>query len=77
MDFEFKMIVGGIIFFMMGLIVTFCLRIHYENGRRQFFVSKCETPFYFVDAERAADGLIRVNCLSEQGEKKEILIKEK
>ena len=34
------------------------------------------TPSFFVEAERAADHLTRVKCLSEQGEKKEILIKD-
>ncbi len=33
-------------------------------------------PFFFVEQERAADHLTRVKCLSEQGEKKEILIKD-
>ena len=32
-------------------------------------------PSFFVEAERAADHLTRIKCLSEQGEKKEILIK--
>ena len=33
-------------------------------------------PSFFVEEERAADHLTRVKCLSEQGEKKEILIKD-
>lgn len=35
----------------------------------------CE-PFFFVEQKRAADHLTRVKCLSEQGEKKEVLIKD-
>lgn len=72
-----KCLFGFLILFIIFSIIFVSMSIYKDSKKRDYFASKCEIPFYFVNAEHAADGLTRVNCLSEQGEKKEILIKEK
>lgn len=45
-----------------------------ENKKHQIYLQKC-SPFYFVSTTLAAEGLMKVSCLNEQGEKKEVFIK--
>jgi len=73
----------GEIFLAFGVVVIAVsiglICSHYDNKISTEYHDKMNTictPFFFVEQERAADHLTRVKCLSEQGEKKEILIKD-
>ena len=73
----------GFIFSLIGtLIVAAAITMivdYYDNKYSIEFHNKMNAicaPSFFVDEERAADHLTRVKCLSEDGEKKEILIKD-
>jgi hypothetical protein len=61
------------------IVAVFLIADHFDNKENQEFHDKMNAvcaPFFFVEQERAADHLTRIKCLSEQGEKKEILIKD-
>lgn len=73
----------GPIFWVFGTIVIAIIIglicRYYDNKISTEYHNKMNAicaPSFFVEEERAADHLIRVKCLSEQGEKKEILVKD-
>lgn len=66
---------GVAIILFAGLFIC----AYYVSKENEEFHGKMNSicaPFFFVEQERAADHLTRIKCLSEQGEKKEILIKD-
>ena len=67
--------IGIIITLFVGLFV-YALYADKKDDEYHNKMSAICAPFFFVEQERAADHLTRVKCLSEQGEKKEILIKD-
>ena len=65
--------------FAATLFVGLFVCAYYANKGADEYHNKMNTicaPSFFVEEERAADHLTRVKCLSEDGEKKEILIKD-
>lgn len=65
--------------FVITLFVGLFIAAYYGDKRTNEYHNKMNAicaPSFFVEQERAADHLIRIKCLSEQGEKKEILIKD-
>lgn len=66
---------GFLITFFVGLLIC-AYYADKEDDRYHDKMNAICAPSFFVDEERAADHLTRVKCLSEQGEKKEILVKD-